>query len=820
MTINQEPGSGPFPGQLSRALHLFALVQVAIAYPVYDLLSRYPEFFVARQSQAADIVFLVLALSAGLPAGLFVLQAVLSRINPQLGRTVHMLLIAMLFLFLGLSAAGKFPGVPAPLAFGLVFCLLLTVAYWRTGVGRLFVSFLAPAILVVPLLFLFNAELASLLQEEEPMPLNRTSAGPAITPVIFVVFDELPTYALLDESGNIDAGLFPNFHALAGSSYWYPNATTVATSTVLAIPPILTGRYPVEFVMPHHGEYPDNLFTWLGSGYDLNVHEAVSAMCPSSLCGTGRLPLVNMRLRDLVLDVSAIYLNILAGDLLRGRLPVVTQSWEGFWSVSEPGARMYEHRLQQLDDFIAQIQAAGKPGLDFMHANFPHIPYEYLSSGKRYQEGWLLPGLDVARDSWAGTEWQSFQAYNRFLLQLAALDGWLGKLIGKLKSADLFDRTLIVITADHGVSFTPGSSRRDAHPEENLLENILPVPLIIKAPHQQQGVVSDRNAETIDIMPTLADILDRPLTWTVDGVSLLADPKPPGKRAVHSYKDLEVYTTGVEQVAAGLRRALRIGRLPDDEGMSNEHWPAGFRNLMDAETKNLPVRRSPDLAIKIDHAVYFNKVDTDSGFLPAHVSGSVEWPEHAGADLAIALNGRVAAVTTAYADGGGWSFSAILPESVFRSGANDIQVFGIDTGGSGRLVLVEGGPTAADGDYSRNADGGGLTHAGAEVTIDQHGITGAIDYVSLGEESIEILGWAIDSSEARAVKAILVFDGEHLVYQGGTHMLREETHQFGVVVEVGFHAVIPFSQITDESGASLLVYAVTDDNRGLEIVAQ
>ena len=70
------------------------------------------------------------------------------------------------------------------------------------------------------------------------------------------------------------------------------------------------------------------------------------------------------------------------------------------------------------------------------------------------------------------------------------------------------------------------------------------------------------------------------------------------------------------------------------------------------------------------------------------------------------------------------------------------------------------------------------------------------------------------------MKAILVFDGEHLVYQGGTHMLREETHQFGVVVEVGFHAVIPFSQIMDGSGASLRVYAVTDDNRGREIVAQ
>jgi hypothetical protein len=66
------------------------------------------------------------------------------------------------------------------------------------------------------------------------------------------------------------------------------------------------------------------------------------------------------------------------------------------------------------------------------------------------------------------------------------------------------------------------------------------------------------------------------------------------------------------------------------------------------------------------------------------------------------------------------------------------------------------------------------------------------------------------------VRAILVFDGHHLVYTSATHMLREETHQFGVVIEVGFHAVIPFSQMQDSSGTGLRVFAVTEDGRALE----
>jgi len=56
--------------------------------------------------------------------------------------------------------------------------------------------------------------------------------------------------------------------------------------------------------------------------------------------------------------------------------------------------------------------------------------------------------------------------------------------------------------------------------------------------------------------------------------------------------------------------------------------------------------------------------------------------------------------------------------------------------------------------------------------------------------------------------------------KGGTHMLREETHQFGVVIKVGFHAVIPFSQMPDSTGPGLRVFAVTEDDRALEISRQ
>jgi len=159
----------------------------------------------------------------------------------------------------------------------------------------------------------------------------------------------------------------------------------------------------------------------------------------------------------------------------------------------------------------------------------------------------------------------------------------------------------------------------------------------------------------------------------------------------------------------------------------------------------------------------------------------------------------------------------MLTESAFRSGENDIEVFAIEAGDADRFVLVAGSPALAGGDYTWNADGDSVSHAGGNLPTDSIGIKGVVDYISLGEEAVEILGWAIDSANARAVKAILVFDGPNLVYKGGTHMLREETHQFGVVIEVGFHAVIPFSQMPDNTGTGLRVFAVTEDDRALEI---
>ena len=55
------------------------------------------------------------------------------------------------------------------------------------------------------------------------------------------------------------------------------------------------------------------------------------------------------------------------------------------------------------------------------------------------------------------------------------------------------------------------------------------IPLFIKYPKQPHGTIDRRKAETIDVMPTIADALHAqlPADWKFDGTSLL---KPAPKR--------------------------------------------------------------------------------------------------------------------------------------------------------------------------------------------------------------------------------------------------------------------------------------------------
>ncbi len=101
---------------------------------------------------------------------------------------------------------------------------------------------------------------------------------------------------------------------------------------------------------------------------------------------------------------------------------------------------------------------------------------------------------------------------------IAYVDDEIGKLFARLKRLGLYDKTLIVLTADHGEEFM----------EHNLLlhdqnyEEEARVPLIVRFPH---GAFAGRRiaeqVSTLEVMPTILDVLDVQPNDEVQGKSVM-----------------------------------------------------------------------------------------------------------------------------------------------------------------------------------------------------------------------------------------------------------------------------------------------------------
>ncbi len=78
------------------------------------------------------------------------------------------------------------------------------------------------------------------------------------------------------------------------------------------------------------------------------------------------------------------------------------------------------------------------------------------------------------------------------------VDQGIGRVVKILKEADLYDKTMIVFTSDHGMAFAGGKT--------TVYEGGLRVPMVVRDPYQEKrGVESDAMISHIDITPTLLD---------------------------------------------------------------------------------------------------------------------------------------------------------------------------------------------------------------------------------------------------------------------------------------------------------------------------
>ncbi len=263
-------------------VHLFILCSLAVAQPLFDQLSHNAEFFVARGSNPVDIVVLVALLCVVLPAVFAGIELAACRINKTAGNIVHGFFVTILISLIVLPILKRFENSPYVLvALALLAGGGIAILKHRVQAAGMLLTFLFPALLLVPGMFLFSDPISGILTGGSSVagmqPIQATA------PVVMVIFDELPLISLLDEKAMIDPVRYPNFARLMRESYWFRNTSTVATLTPTALPAILTGCYPGEKRLPTYRDYPNSLFSLLGGSYKMKVIESATRLFPPGL---------------------------------------------------------------------------------------------------------------------------------------------------------------------------------------------------------------------------------------------------------------------------------------------------------------------------------------------------------------------------------------------------------------------------------------------------------------------------------------------------------------------------------------------------------
>ena len=465
--------------RVSSALQIFAVTALAVAQPLYDVVSREPAFFVARNTTTVQLGAFVVLVGVVLPLVFIGIEAVAARLHRVAGGVCHVLLLTVLggaLLLPPLKRLDAMDTVPL-LAVALLLAGSIATACQRSIVGRMFLTALSPAALVIPAAFLLHPDVrGAVIIERNLIP---AAARVQHTPtIVFIVFDEFPTNSLMNREREIDETRFPHFARLAGDATWYRNASTVSSQTLWAVPAMVTGKYPVEpHAVPTRRYYPNNLFTLLSQSYRMTVFGRFLQLCPAGACLYDLE--VHDTLWDLTADLAVVYSHVVAPDSLAARLPSIVGDWQGFATRrmfrEVAGERATNDRRSEYDRFLSTITSEPGGRLYFLHTLTPHMPFEYVPSGRRY----VAPDYQGRREGGAGLflesdPWLPLILQQRHLLQAGFADRFIGNLLDRLQALDIYDESLVVVTADHGSSFRHGQSRRNR--SDGNLADILLVP--------------------------------------------------------------------------------------------------------------------------------------------------------------------------------------------------------------------------------------------------------------------------------------------------------------------------------------------------------
>ncbi len=200
------------------------------------------------------------------------------------------------------------------------------------------------------------------------------------------------------------------------------------------------------------------------------------------------------------------------------------ESWTG--EERWPFTRSMEDVLPDAEAWLGE--SSGEPFVLLVHAYDPHCPYWPPQPWREQYAGWYrgeldprrLCGLDgfgpLFRDQRIGSDELRYLR-DLYDAEIAAADAALGGFLDRLRESGLLDRSIVVVTSDHGEVL--GAHEWVGH--TNVWEEEMKVPLFVRFPQGRWARRLDDPVQLIDLMPTLLSALGVGAPDGVQGLDLM-----------------------------------------------------------------------------------------------------------------------------------------------------------------------------------------------------------------------------------------------------------------------------------------------------------
>ncbi len=466
--------------------------------------------------------------------------------------------------------------------------------------------------------------------------------------VVMIVLDEAPLFPMLKTDGTINRARYPGFASLADNSTWYRNMVGTAQRTTEAVPAILDGKWPTFNRYPTAKDHPNNLFTYMNGTKELDVYQAITSLCPKKICRN---------------------------------------------APGESGRMLYKQVLR-MEEITQRATISATPTLHFAHVLLPHRPWG------------LAPDLRLSPDIEKYPDHRSERLvdrrrdnYQSMLRQYVATDVLIGDLVAKLKASPNWDKTMLIVTADHGITFEPGKSYRD-HIDVNspgTLEDIYRVPLFIKYPQQVGASSNDCTASSIDILPTIIAANGVPSGWTTQGADLHTKCTHRSSRTIRWPQGTYELKTKFSSI---VKRVKYYDNWITANGNVDDIYRSGLSGSLLGDAVPASAKHKNGVTWHLNGARNYQAIAV--GLLapvPTRASGTLRTESKicAKCEGLIAVNGRFVAVLPELAGMtpqiGALPFSGSLMSRLMGPGANNIELWVADWTTSKPTLSLVGEPT-------------------------------------------------------------------------------------------------------------------------------